>query len=186
MKPIKAVNGVARAFLCTWMRTLLKLVLLGGLVLSLGSAWQAALADSPAFYPPNAPACNPADLKQARLNVDVIGMRNTKGVITVTIYPDQPAHFLDGKYKVARQTFPVTAPDTHFCFVLPAPGNYAVALFHDENANGHYDTNFLGLPVEGAGFSKNPTLFVGPPRLSQVLIPVHQGDNAVSVKLKYY
>lgn len=42
-----------------------------------------------------------------------------------------------------------------FRFNLPA-GSYAVQVMHDENDNGTLDTNFMGLPVEGYGFSNNP------------------------------
>ena len=38
------------------------------------------------------------------------------------------------------------------------PGNYAVQVMHDENENGQLDTNFLGIPVEGYGFSNNPNV----------------------------
>lgn len=132
------------------------------------------------------PACNPTDPSQVRLQVAISGMRSADGNMVVTIYPDDAAHFLDGKYKLARQTVPVTRPVTKLCFVMPAAGFYAVALFHDENANGHLDTNFLGIPTEGAGFSRNPTLYVGPPDLAQVRIEAHAGDNPVPVELKFY
>jgi uncharacterized protein (DUF2141 family) len=42
-----------------------------------------------------------------------------------------------------------------FRFNLPA-GSYAVLVMHDENDNGKLDTNFMGIPVEGYGFSNNP------------------------------
>lgn len=177
MNPRTVSNAAVRPGLSAAMGVI-RLALLSCLALTLKSAWQPALA--------SAPACNPGDPKQVRLDVNVSGMHNTKGVVTVTIYPDLPKHFLDGKYKVARQTIPVMMPITHFCFALAEPGKYAVALFQDENDNGHFDTTFLGLPAEGFGFSNNPTLYLGPPKLSQVLVPVHAGDNAVSVKMKYY
>ena len=123
---------------------------------------------------------------QATLHVKVSGMRSGKGNVTITIYPDDAAHFLDGKFKVARQKVPVTLPVTTACFALPVPGTYAVALFHDENDDGHLNTGALGIPTEGAGFSNNPTLYFGPPDLSRVRFPLHAGDNGVDVRLKYY
>jgi len=123
---------------------------------------------------------------QVRLQISVTGMRNTAGSVTVTIYPDEPDHFLDGKYKLARQAVPVTLPVTHLCFAFAKPGYYAVALFHDENNNGHFDTTLLGLPAEGFGFSNNPTLYLGPPDLSKVRFEAHPGDNPISVQMKYY
>lgn len=132
------------------------------------------------------PACDASNPDQVRLRVDVSGMRSTKGNITITLYPDDAKHFLDGAYKVARQELPVIQPVTRACFVLPKAGNYAVALFHDVNDNHHFDTTWLGLPDEGYGFSRNPTLRFGPPRLKDVRIPVHVGDNQVLVSIKHY
>lgn len=37
---------------------------------------------------------------------------------------------------------------------VPA-GRYAVAVMHDENANGRFDRGFLGIPQEGYGFSRD-------------------------------
>src|SRR3546814_11795627 len=41
-------------------------------------------------------------------------------------------------------------------------GSYAVALLHEENANGKLDKS-IGIPREGVGFSRNPSFFFGPP-----------------------
>ena len=37
-----------------------------------------------------------------------------------------------------------------------APGRYAARVMHDENGNGKLDTNIVGMPTEGYGFSNNP------------------------------
>jgi uncharacterized protein (DUF2141 family) len=152
------------------------------------SGWIAvgALAASLFAAPALADTCNPADATQVRLQVDVSGMRSTDGNVTITIYPDDAAHFLDGAYKLARQQLPVTLPVTHACFAFATPGFYAVALFHDANDNGHFDTNFAGIPTEGFGFSNNPTLYLGPPGLDKVRFAAHVGDNPVQVQMKYY
>jgi len=123
---------------------------------------------------------------QGQLHVRVSGLRSAKGNVTITIYPDDAAHFLDGKYKVARQTVPVTLPVTTACFALPAPAVYAVALFHDEDADGHLNTNALGIPTEGYGFSNNPTLYLGPPGLGKVRFTLNPQDNTIDVRMKYY
>jgi uncharacterized protein (DUF2141 family) len=138
----------------------------------------AARADTPA-------TCTGGTGK-APLTVSVSGMRSDKGNITITIYPDDAPHFLDGAYKLARQMVPVTLPVTTACFVLPAPGTYAVALFHDENDDHHLNTNALGIPTEGYGFSNNPTLYFGPPGLDKVRFSLHPGDNPIAIRMKYY
>jgi uncharacterized protein (DUF2141 family) len=153
-----------------------RIVAIGSLLcLPLG---QAAYADSAA-------GCAATGPNQAPLQISVSGIRSAKGNITITIYPDEPSHFLDGAYKVARQQLPITLPVTNACFSLPVPGYYAVALFHDENDNHHLDTNALGVPTEGYGFSNNPTLYFGPPELSRVRFSLHSGDNPITVRMKY-
>jgi uncharacterized protein (DUF2141 family) len=42
-------------------------------------------------------------------------------------------------------------------------GRYAVKIYHDENANGKLDTNFVGYPKESFGFSNNAMGRFGPP-----------------------
>jgi uncharacterized protein (DUF2141 family) len=154
-----------------------RMTTLGLTILLLWLAPQAASA---------ANACNPDDPNQVRLQISVSAMRTTRGDITITIYPDDPKHFLDGKYKLARQHIPVTVPVSHACFAFSVPGSYAVALFGDENQNGHFDTNFLGIPIEGYGFSNNPALLLGPPSLAKVRIAAHAGDNPIAIQMKYY
>lgn len=39
-----------------------------------------------------------------------------------------------------------------------APGRYAVQVLHDANDNGKLDTNIVGMPTEGYGFSNNPNV----------------------------
>jgi len=138
-----------------------------------------------AAHADTAPACT-GEPGRAPLTVSVSGMRSDKGNITITIYPDDASHFLDGAYKLARQMVPVTLPVTTACFVLPAPGAYAVALFHDENDDHHLNTNALGIPTEGYGFSNNPTLYFGPPGLDKVRFALHAGDNPIAIRMKYY
>lgn len=41
-------------------------------------------------------------------------------------------------------------------------GEYAIAVYHDKNANGKLDTNFLGIPKERYGFSNNARGKFGP------------------------
>jgi uncharacterized protein (DUF2141 family) len=46
------------------------------------------------------------------------------------------------------------------------PGTYALAVIHDENSNGKLDTNLLGIPTAGYGFSNDATALVGTPSFS--------------------
>jgi len=43
------------------------------------------------------------------------------------------------------------------------PGEYALAAFHDENANNDLDRNIFGIPSEGTGASNDAHNMFGPP-----------------------
>jgi len=131
-------------------------------------------------------ACDAANPGPVRLQVSVSGMRTTQGQIVITIYPDAQKGFLKGPYKLAEQRLPVVLPVTHACFAMPAPGEYAVALFGDVNDNDHFDLTLLGLPAEGYGFSNNPHLVLGPPKIGKVVVAAHTGDNQIDVTMQYY
>ena len=64
------------------------------------------------------------------------------------------------------------------------PGEYALALFHDENGNKKLDT-FLGIPREGFGFSRNPAVVFGPPRFQQARFEVSGGIARLSIRMQY-
>lgn len=91
----------------------------------------------------------------ADLTVKVDDIRGDKGQLMLAIY-DSAAGW-DGKAKpVAAQAQPVAGDNVIFHFEGLAAGTYAVSVMHDENGNGTLDTNFVGMPVEGYGFSNDP------------------------------
>lgn len=65
------------------------------------------------------------------------------------------------------------------------PGTYALALHHDENANGKMDMGLLGLPQEGYGFSNDAPVFLGAPPFSDAAFGVPEEGKAVSIRLVY-
>ncbi|MBV9693987.1 MAG: DUF2141 domain-containing protein, partial [Alphaproteobacteria bacterium] len=71
-------------------------------------------------------------------------------------------------------------------FAPVRPGTYAVKMFQDENRNGEFDQNFIGLPKERYGFSNN----VGPdwmrlsaPSFDAAKIELKPGENKISIWL---
>lgn len=119
----------------------------------------------------------------ASLEVDVIGLRDTRGAIHACL-TRAPSHFPDCKSDPAALTQTVTASARKLTFRGVQPGRYAVAIFHDANANRRLDT-FLGIPREGIGFSRNPTIRFGAPRFDKVSIELAPGFARTSVRLQY-
>lgn len=55
-----------------------------------------------------------------------------------------------------------------------SPGKYSFKYFHDENNNKKLDTNWLGIPREGFGFSNNPGIGFGPPSAEKILFELKE------------
>jgi uncharacterized protein (DUF2141 family) len=120
----------------------------------------------------------------ARLFVIVEGVRSDRGLMTASLYPNVRRQFLVryGALKVWRN--PARAPVTRMCIWLRGPGTYAVAVYHDANANLRLDRGMFG-PTEGFGFSNNPRILFSPPALEAVKFSAAPGDTTVHVRLRY-
>ncbi len=66
-----------------------------------------------------------------------------------------------------------------------APGIYAINGFHDENGNGKFDTNFLGISEEGYFFSNNVRPFLSAPGFEAVKFVVPPEGRAMTVRVIY-
>jgi uncharacterized protein (DUF2141 family) len=62
-------------------------------------------------------------------------------------------------------------------------GNYAIAVHHDENGNGKFDTNFLGIPTEAAGASNGAKGKMGPPKYSDAAIAINGNKTHFAIVL---
>ena len=63
-------------------------------------------------------------------------------------------------------------------------GQYAIRYFHDENKNEELDTNFIGIPKEGFGFSNDAIGKFGPKDFSEWLFEI-SGDTSLTMTTKY-
>jgi uncharacterized protein (DUF2141 family) len=120
-----------------------------------------------------------------RLYVDVQNVRSNQGLIAVTLYADDSGRFLAHRGALYVGRVPAREGTTRVCIWVPTPGIWAIATYHDENANRKYDRNTFGLPKEGAGFSNNPPTFLGLPSFQRVRFPVHAPETEIRIRLKY-
>ena len=120
----------------------------------------------------------------ARIIVTIDGLHSAQGNIFVGLYAN-PAKFLNGNQCDAqRRVRASTGPVTVVFDNLP-PGTYAVGAFHDENANDHLDTNFLGLPEEGYALSNGIRAIAAKPTFQQAAFTVGNEDKPVALHIRY-
>jgi uncharacterized protein (DUF2141 family) len=120
-----------------------------------------------------------------RLYVDVERVRSSEGLIAVTLYEDKASRFLAKRGSLYVGRVPATAPVTTVCIYVPGPGVYAIAVYHDADADRSFDRTGIGLPDEGYGFSNNPAVLLGLPAFRSVRLSVPRTDMHTRVRLRY-
>ncbi|TVP63821.1 MAG: DUF2141 domain-containing protein [Nodularia sp. (in: Bacteria)] len=96
----------------------------------------------------------------ATLTVVVEGISNQNGEICMGIY-SSPKGFPMNTEEVVESACvkPVGSSLTYNFYGLKL-GNYAVVVVDDQNGDRKLNTNFLGIPKEGFGISRNPTVSI--------------------------
>ncbi|NKI26661.1 DUF2141 domain-containing protein [Arenibacter sp. 6A1] len=118
-------------------------------------------------------------MSQYKLSVEVQGVSSDKGKISVAVY-NEANGFL--KFDKVFKTDSTVAKEKITKVVIDdlPNGEYAVAVFHDENSNDTLDTNWLGIPKEAIGFSMAKMKTFGPPGFKDCAFEVH-GDMNIKV-----
>ncbi|WP_221394418.1 DUF2141 domain-containing protein [Dyadobacter sp. NIV53] len=117
----------------------------------------------------------------ATLQVQITNVKNGNGKIWIALFrPDEK--FGTNKPGIAKIISVTSADDQTATFEL-APGRYALAMYHDLNGNDLMDRNFVGIPKEPYGFSKNFRPRFSAPSFEDCAFELLPGGKTISVKL---
>lgn len=101
------------------------------------------------------------------ITLSISGLRNNSGHVLVSLFKDNTG-FPDDPLNAYRKTsLAIKDRKASIHFAAVPPGIYAFAILHDENDDTEMNTNWLGLPKEGYGFSNNVMGTFGPPGFSK-------------------
>ena len=119
------------------------------------------------------------------LAVTVTALRSDQGRVTVFLWrPEDDFADPDDAFVILTSTPAGGAAEAVFADL--APGRYALASYHDENANGELDQNWIGWPTEGFGFSRGAWIsLTGPPAFERTAIEVGPGRQRIELSLRY-
>lgn len=136
------------------------------------------------FFSPFVTVLSPAELPgKPNLTVEIQNIQHNNGRVFVALFKSGNG-FPSGKPMEGKELTP-NGRNAHATFSLE-PGEYAVAVFHDENGNGKLDKRLMGIPKEPYGFSNNFRPKFSAPKFSDCLIKVGEGEKKISIELKNF
>ena len=119
----------------------------------------------------------------ATLQVTVHGVRDDRGQIRIGVC--RKAEFLSqvcGLHAVVA----AHAGDVSASIPDIPPGQYGIAVYQDEDGSGRLKRNFIGIPREDVGFSRDPALRLGPPSFSDSAITIGASDIRIALTLRHF
>ncbi len=121
----------------------------------------------------------------AELRIDVTGLRSADGKIHLAVY-DRPEEFPSGDKRLFGTVVEAAAEKVQIVLGDLKPGTYAVAAYHDENANDKFDKGLFGIPLEGYAFSNDATVFFGPPAFAEAAVTVNADGARITITMTYW
>lgn len=119
------------------------------------------------------------------IHIHVHGIKSAAGSLKAVLYGPDPESFLVKGARADKEREPAQKGSMTLCLAAPMEGKYAVVVYHDENDNHKFDRNLIGLPTEGFGVSKNPSLFLAAPNFEESSFEVNGAVTHVDVDMKY-
>lgn len=115
--------------------------------------------------------------EQITLKIEITNLRNSKGHVLLELQ-DENMNTISG---VSQEIV------NNRCIILIedlSPLKYVFKYFHDENDNKEIDTNWIGIPKEGFGFSNDARGTFGPPSHKKMIFELSK-DTSMVCKPQY-
>jgi uncharacterized protein (DUF2141 family) len=117
------------------------------------------------------------------LKLEVYGVRNGKGVIGVLVFQSAEGWPEDASRAFRAVSVPAQPNVTVVTIPGLPPGSYGVVVLHDENKNRELDRNWLGVPKEQWGMSRNPRGGLSAPAFNRAQFGF-SGDLTLQIQLQ--
>ncbi len=121
---------------------------------------------------------------RCRLELTIAGVRPSRGELRLAVFSNESTFPL---HERALRSWVVPVPESSSATAvlddIPR-GQYAVAVFQDENSDGVLNRGRLGVPTERYGFSRNARGTFGPPTFDAASVQLDRPRHEFSIQLK--
>ena len=139
-----------------------------------------SLALGGAFLAAGAPAAAES------VTITVTDLRNTNGVVMACMTTKQSVFPKCRRDPKSHRTVVKAANTITIRFDNVAPGDYAIALLHDENEDGKANRVLGMAPKEGYGFSRDAPVRMAPPEWDDAVFTMGNAPKKLTIKMRYF
>lgn len=114
------------------------------------------------------------------VNLQLAGLSGNDGQLVVSVYDSKKSWLKEPVVQEIVDAAGVSDGQMTVTVDLP-PGQYAVHIYHDLDADGEMKANFVGIPKEPTGVSRDAKGKFGPPKFKDAMFEV--GDETLSMTI---
>lgn len=118
--------------------------------------------------------------------ITITDLRSTKGVVRACMTTREDIFPKCIKDPAAHRAVVKADGKLEIRFTGVKPGQYAIALLHDENENGKADRAMGMMPKEGYGFSRDAPVKMAPPKFADAVFPINEGTSRMTIRMRYF
>jgi uncharacterized protein (DUF2141 family) len=121
------------------------------------------------------------------IHVKILDIRNSTGTVACALFESPegfPSEYLH--FATNIMIIKIRKSQARCDFEDIPPGTYSMAVVHDENMNGKLDTDWMGVPMEGYGFSNDANALLGPPSFSAASFKYDGRNIDMTMSLNYW
>jgi uncharacterized protein (DUF2141 family) len=134
---------------------------------------------------PPAPPPEPRPSGTGRLEVTVTGFRSEEGKARIAVFLDARSWPDEEEHLFAADLLPIRDGEAVAIFEDVPAGPFAVSVFHDKDEDAELDADFLGIPSEDYGFSRDARDMFGPPGFEEARLELVAGESKeITIRVK--
>lgn len=120
------------------------------------------------------------------ISITVTNIRSSEGVVRACLTADRKSFPKCNQDPNAKRVVVPAGKTVTIRFKGVTPGDYAIALLHDENNNGKADRTLGMIPKEGYGFSRDAKVSMGPPKFKDAVFAMGAAAQRLTIKMRYW
>ncbi|MEO0418463.1 MAG: DUF2141 domain-containing protein [Pseudomonadota bacterium] len=118
--------------------------------------------------------------------ITITDMRSTEGVVRACMTTKEKIFPKCRKDPTSYRTVVEAGDKVTIRFTDVKPGEYAIALLHDENNDGKANRALGMMPKEGYGFSRDAKVRMAPPKFKDAVFEHTGEDQSLTIKMRYF